>query len=450
MSDLIAKDVVSIEPQPKQRLAIACPAFELFFGGAKGGGKSWWLIVDFLTNIKHGADHRGIIFRRTTSELEQLKGEAAKMYPMLGATFSKTSNTWVFPGGSTLKFRYLENEDDVGNYQGHEYTWVAFDEVTQWPTPFVYIEMMSCIRSAAGVPGVMRCTGNPGNIGHAWVKERFIDPMPPMKLYTDPDTTLTRMFIPARLEDNKKLTENDPNYEKRLLALKSTMPDRYKQFRFGDWNVVPGSKFHLGQEHAFDPFPIPSSWKKYASMDWGFAKPFSIGFNAVDEDGRIWRFAEWYGVGEKANTGIEMEASMVAKQAWSMASNYGIRELVADPACWSRHGHRHTIIDFFRAQGFRCIKGVKDRIQGIMQVHSRLSSDRGQPMLMISRTCVNTWRTLPSLLPDKNNPEDIDTKMEDHAYDDIRYACMHRPRSGDEIIQQKAPPQAFDYMNSGI
>jgi len=129
------------KPEPKQHLALTCPAFELFYGGARFGGKSDFLLADFLDGIKLGENHRGILFRKTYSELEELTFRSKQLYPHIGGQYSETKRTWTFPSGSALKLRFLEIDRDVEKYQGHAYTWIGFDELTNWSNDYCYMYM---------------------------------------------------------------------------------------------------------------------------------------------------------------------------------------------------------------------------------------------------------------------------------------------------------------------
>ena len=160
-------------PQPKQALALACPAKELFFGGARGGGKSDFSLADFTRGLQYGEDYNGVLFRKSYPELEELIRRSKQLYPALGGTYHKTERTWHFPSGSTLKMRYLETSDDVDSYQGHNYQWICFDELGTWPSDYEYIYMFGTLRSAAGIPTYIRATGNPGGKGHLWIKQRL-------------------------------------------------------------------------------------------------------------------------------------------------------------------------------------------------------------------------------------------------------------------------------------
>lgn len=417
------------EPQPTQTIAIQCDAYELFYGGAKGGGKTDFLIGDFLGGTVHGTAHSGIIFRKTYSELEEVQKRARQVYPALGASYSKTDRLWAFPGGATLKLRFLERIDDVGRYQGHQYTWMGFDELTEWKDDAPYTEMLSCLRSPHGIPVHVRATGNPGKVGHAWVKARFIDPAPAGEIWVDEKTGLTRCFIPARLEDNPRLMEKDPDYEKRLLALDEA---KQRAFRWGDWEVFVGQVFSefSTRTHFVRPFPLAPSWYRFAACDWGYSKPYSIGWWCVTGDGRLVKYREWYGCDkEKYNTGVREQADDVAKRAWAVSAAEGCNEIVMDPACWSKQGlEGNSIADTFAKRGWTTVKGNNDRIGGMNRLHDLMRAqgyDR-RPMILWFDTCLATKRTFPALSYSDVHPEDVDTDGEDHVYDETRYALMYK------------------------
>ena len=184
--------VILWKPQPKQALALSCPAIELFFGGAAGGGKSDFLLADFLQGAaKYGEDWKGILFRRTTKQLEELQARARQLFKPIGAVYKESKAVWIFPNGATLKMRYLESDKDVENYQGHQYTWVGMDELGNYPTEYCWTFMLSRLRSARSkhIPCVIRGTANPGGVGHSWIKHRFMDGHEPNKIFSIPIET---------------------------------------------------------------------------------------------------------------------------------------------------------------------------------------------------------------------------------------------------------------------
>lgn len=384
--------------------------------------------MDYLGGCnKWGKNWRGILFRRTYPELEELIQRARELYLPLGARYNEQKKTFVFPNGSYIRFRSLERDADVTSYQGHQYTWIGFDELGNYPTDFAWRYMMSRVRSAAGAPCYIRGTANPGGVGHAWIKTRFIDGFKPGKIYRDSKTGLTRCFIPSKLADNPALMKNDPHYRRRLELLPSRLRRALLE---GDWDIFAGQVFDewRRERHVVKPFALPpGAWKKFYSFDWGFAKPFSLGKWAVDSDGRMIRYGEWYGCSkDEMDTGLKMDSGEVAAKAWAMAIQEGVSECVADPAIWNKIDRNPSVAEKFQKEGFRMIRGNHDRMNGLAMFHQRLmtNGEDGRPMLLVFDHCVDFIRTIPSLVPDPNNPEDVDTSLEDHIYDESRYAVM--------------------------
>lgn len=423
------------KPQKKQALALACPAFELFYGGAAGGGKSDFLLADFLQGAnEYGAHHRGIFFRRTVGELEEVLLRATELYTPLGAVARGIGNgrpSFVFPGGASIKFRYLESDTDVTRYQGHQYTWIAFDELTNNPTPFPYTYMISRCRSPYGAPCRIRAAGNPGGRGHGWVKQRFIDGIIPYQIkHVDigDGLTISRCYIPSTLDDNAILTKNDPEYEKRLRMLNNSL---YNALRYGNWDIADGCVFDEfdRSKHVIKPFVLHSAdWVKVCSMDWGYSKPYSIGWWAVNKDGRAIRYRELYGCKkDEPNTGVKEAALSVAKRALELSIPDGVDTMIADPAVWGKIDKDDaSIAEKFESIGWKMVKGNNDRLNGLQIMHDMLinTGEDSRPMLMVFNTCTDFIRTIPLLMPSPTRPEDVDSTMEDHIYDESRYFLM--------------------------
>lgn len=450
------------QPQPKQAIALSCPAQELFYGGAAGGGKSDFLLADFLQGAnKYGADWNGILFRQTTSQLEELQKRARAIFTPLGAKYLKVERTWTFKNGATLKMRYLESESDVENYQGHQYTWIGFDELGNYPTSYCWIFMSSRLRSAVGVPCYQRGTGNPGGVGHGWIKNYFMDGHEPQKIfYKEVKTSKgvrrkSIVFIPSNLDDNYILMKNDPDYEMRLASLP---PHLARAMRYGDWSVFAGQVFSEFSErtHVIKPMLLESGlWFKFCALDWGFTKPYSLGWYAVNKDGRVIKYREWYGcVDGEMNVGVKKQSSVLAKEAWELSISEGVKDMVADPAIWGKDDVGQSIAERFMEIGWKMHKANNDRVNGLQTFHEYLDTEvdeQGTKMFTVYPTCYAFIRTIPMLTPDPNHPEDIDTRLEDHVYDETRYALMSefcknpiaqlRKQNGD----WKRPKQNNDY-----
>lgn len=443
---------------------------ELLYGGAAGGGKSDYLLGDFLQDVPtYGKAWRGIIFRRTYGELEELMGRAQELYPQTGATWNEQKKTWTWPNGAFLRFRYLEQLKHRTRYQGAAYTWIGWDELTQWATDAAYRYLRARLRSKYDVPTKrIRATANPGGVGHHWVKAYFVRPCREgFKKIFDPVTQAHRMFVPAKLSQNLILIRNDPSYKNRLAGLGSEAMVR--AWLDGDWDVVEGAFFDCwrGDRHVVKPFAIPHTWTRFMSGDWGSASPFSFGWWAVVQDdyrmangrvlprGALVRYREWYGTkdpAKDAQRGLKLDANEVGRRLALMEGNdprcaYG----VLDPSCFKDIGGGPTIAErlneeltglkrraFHEADNTRVTtRDSKDRrgpMAGWDQMRARLVgklSDKGKPMgvpmIYCFDTCVASIRTIPVLQHDLVKPEDLDTESEDHAADDWRYACSSRP-----------------------
>ncbi|MFX0202042.1 MAG: terminase large subunit domain-containing protein, partial [Candidatus Hodarchaeota archaeon] len=261
--------------------------FEVLYGGAAGGGKSDALLMEGLRQI-HIPGYRAIYFRRTFPNLQHTIDRSFEIFPAYGGKWNGEQRRWMFPSGASYKFGHMKDENDKHQYQSQEYAYIAFDELTEFlESQYLYLHSR-CRTSKAGIRCYIRCASNPGNIGHAWVKRRFIDPMPPYATFSDSETGLTRAFIPAKVYDNKILMMADPLYVKRL----ENLPEHERRMLMdGDWDVFAGQAFGEIRRglHIVKPFALHSGWFKFASLDWGYSRPFSIGWWAVDGDSRLIR-----------------------------------------------------------------------------------------------------------------------------------------------------------------
>lgn len=429
------------EAQPRQAAFISCPVFEIFFGGARGGGKTDAVLGDFLEHADAYGEHAiGLMIRRTRVELVETIERSKVIYQPLGWTFHEQDKMWRAPNGARLRFAYLERDQDAQAYQGHSYTRVYVEEIGNFPSDKPILKLMACLRSGAGVPVGFRATGNPGGPGHQWVKARYIDPAPSgWRIIRDSLSGLERVFIPSKVQDNAYL---GADYIQQLKA--SGSKELVRAWLEGDWSVIEGAFFDCwsNERHVVQPFKVPDDWLRFRSADWGFARPFSVGWWAVvgddhEHDGRILprgaiiRYREWYGCGQP-NVGLRLTAEEVA-QGIKEREKEKITYSVLDPAAFAQDGGPSIAermgmqkVHFSRADN----KRVTDRgaMGGWDQMRSRLVGDAdGRPMLYVFSTCRDFIRTVPSLQHDPDKPEDLDTDGEDHVADEARYACMSRP-----------------------
>ena len=425
------KDVIFQPNQGPQSDFLASSEREVFYGGARGGGKSYAMLVDPLRYCDK-QHHRALLIRRTMPELRDLINHSQQLYSKAypGAKWREQEKEWRFPSGARIEFGYAENLTDALRYQGQSYTWIGIDELPQYPTQDIYNFLRSSLRSVdPDIPVYMRATGNPGNVGSTWVKEMFVDPSEPNQKFDVEIQTpkgvkkISRKFIPAKLQDNPYLMQTDDYY-----AMLASLPEvQKKQFLEGDWDAYESSSFPEFSRpvHVIEPFDIPRNWMKFRAADWGYSSPACCLWFAVDYDNNLFVYRELYA---KRNT-----ADVFAKKVLELEDGEYIRYGVLDSSTWARRGDiGPSIAETMIQEGCRwrqSDRSPRSRISGKVEVHKRLrvNEETGHPSLFIFSNCLNLIRTLPMLPVDKNNPEDVDTYAEDHAYDALRYGCMSRP-----------------------
>jgi hypothetical protein len=428
---------VAFRPNPgPQTDFLAANEREVFYGGARGGGKTYSLLIAPLRFVDKPTS-RALLIRRSMPELRDVIFQTQQLYPKAvpGAKFKTQENTWHFPSGARIEFGYCENLTDVLRYQGQSYSWIGVDELPQYESPDVWHFLRSSLRSAdPSIPLHFRATGNPGNRGSRWVKELFIDPAEPNTRFTQKveyeldgrtlSTEITRKFIPASVWDNPYLTQ-DSSY----IAMLASLPEvKRKQFLYGDWDVVEDGAFSEFNRstHVVQPFEVPNGWTRIRAADFGFSSPSAILWGAVDYDDNLWIYRELYV--------SKVTADQLGRMIREVESGDGkIYDAVLDSSCWARRGDRGpSIAEMMNAEGCRfrpSDRSPGSRISGKIEVHKRLmvDEDTEEPRLRIFENCPNLIRQLSSLPLDKNNPEDVDTKAEDHAYDALRYMVSSRP-----------------------
>lgn len=456
------------QPGPQTRL-VTCPVFEVFFGGARGGGKTDASIGDWLQHSnQYGVHAIGLFIRRTLTQLAEVIARTKYLFPKIGAKYNEKKAEWVMPNGARLKFAYLERDADASNYQGHNYTRIYVEEAGDFPFIDPINKLKGTLRSAVGVPCGMRLTGNPGGPGHGWLKHRYIEPCRTgYKVITEVEeieidgemrrVELSRVFIPSKVQDNKLLLRNNPSY---LLQLKQTGSEQLvKAWLDGDWDAVEGAFFSEfdTNKHVLDSDIIqyiPKKVMRFRSFDWGSSRPFSVGW-WVYSDGTfgfpkdaLIRYKEWYGA-KGPNIGLNMTAKEVADGIKLRQKAEIIKYGVADPAIFIQNGGP-SIGQTMAKYGVAWKKADNERIPGWEQIRIRLKGIDGVPLIYFTENCVDTISIIPSLQHDKNDYEDLDTKQEDHIADEIRYACMSRPYHVRNIQTQYRNRDGTDYFNCTI
>ena len=436
-------------PSEKQKLFLTAATKHIGFGGARGGGKSWSVRTKSKLLCMRYAGIKILIVRRTFPELvnnhiNPLRDELHGI-----ARYNKTEKVFTFPNGSTIKFGYCNNDADLAQYQGAEYDVIFLDEATQLQELWMK-KITACVRGVNDFPKRIYYTCNPGGPGHQYIKRIFID-----RVYEDGEVAEDYTFIQSLVTDNKVLLESQPDYIKQLEALP---PKLREAWLYGSWDIFEGQFFEDFMDmpdhyqdrqwtHVIEPFEIPESWKIYRSFDWGYNKPFSCGWWAVDYDGVAYRILELYGCNNTPNEGVKWTPPKVFAEIARIEREHrwlqGKQIIgIADPAIWDAETGE-SIADVAGKHGVFFSPGDNKRIPGWMQVHYRLAFDEnGFPMMYIFSNCKAFIRTIPLLQYDEHKPEDLDTDGEDHVADEVRYFCMSRP------IKPRVAAAKDEYMSN--
>ncbi len=442
---------IAWRPQPgPQHALIDCPLPLVFFGGARGGGKTDGVLGKWGHKAKlYGSAFNAIGFRRTTVSFEDAVERAREIYLPVGAKFKMAGGrpTFLFPGGGRVGFRYLETVNDANEYQGRNLTDAWIEEAGQYPAPDPIFRLFGCLRSAEGVPIQMILTANPGGAGQHWLRDMFhLHPFPKCPTVLEIEINEGRIraaVIPSRIGDNRVMLANDPGYLDRLRMVGSA--ELVRAWLEGDWSAIEGAFFSEWKEakHVIRPFDIPGDWLRFRSMDWGFAAPFSVGWWAVAGDdfngdenstiprGALVRYREWYGA-SGPQKGIRLTAEEVAAGILERDDGDKFAYSVLDPSAFAQTSGPSIAermlmagTTFKPADNKRVAR--EGAIGGWDQMRSRLRGIDGAPMLYCFETCRDSIRTIPVLQHDPMKAEDLDTEAEDHAADEWRYACMSRP-----------------------
>lgn len=442
-----------------QKALVDCGCPEIFFGGARGGGKTDGVLGKWaLKERRYGNLFNAVGLRRTSVSFEDAIERAKQIYCPLGAKFADRPARFRMPNGGRVTFSYLENDNDALEYQGRNVTDAWVEEAGQYASSSPIDKLFGVLRSSGGVPAQLILTANPGGAGQHWIRERYkLFPFPEgPKLYRKPlpnGQIHSVAVIPSRITDNRILIEHDPGYVGRLHLVGSRQ--LVQAWLEGDWSAVEGAFFSewSTSRHIVHPFEIPEGWLRFRSGDWGSARPFAFYWFAVVPDpyvidgltlprGALVVYREWYGcVDGKPNTGLKMTAEEVGAGVKVRDRCEKITYGVLDPAAFSEDGGpsiAERMGCYFRKADNKRVPGA-GALGGWDQMRARLKGNGEGPMLVFFSTCAHAIRTIPTLQHDSDRPEDLDTEAEDHAADAVRYGCMSRPYI--PSAPEKTPPR---------
>ena len=456
-------------PNEKQRLMLTDEHKFIAYGGARGGGKSWAVRIKAVLLCLRYPGIKVMIVRQSYPELTE--NHILPLTELLHcydpdksqrlARYNDQKKHIVFPNGSRIIFRFCATDADARRFQGTEVDVLFIDEGTHQPEERAE-KITACVRGVNNFPKRIYITCNPGGPGHGWVKRLFVD-----RRFHEGENPDDYFFIQALVTDNKQLMEKDPDYIRRLQSL---TPKLRKAWLEGRWDVFEGQffeEFCLAPDmeaaaahgctetadelrrqrrwtHVIDPIDLEHGeargWSISRSYDFGYGKPFSCAWWAMDYDGVLYRILELYGCTGTPNEGVKWTPDQQFKKIAEIERTHpwlkGKRiDGVADPSIWD--GSRgESVAESAAKYGIYFTPGVNERIAGWMQCHYRLQFDEnGYPRMYVFEGCKAFLRTIPLLIYSTTNPEDLDTTLEDHVADEWRYECMSRP------IKPMRPPE---------
>jgi hypothetical protein len=462
------------EPSERQRVMHGTIATQIFYGGAAGGGKSRAMRAEAFSLCMANPGLESYLFRRTNKELidnhvrpfmkeiPQILPNGEKLY-----TYNADNKRIQFTNGSAINFAYCENEHDVTRYQGAEMHALFVDEASHL-TEYQLTYLRTRVRLGSWKPSKeyekflpkIIFASNPGNVGHSFLKLNFVDAAPRETLFYDESTADPEdnypghlsIYIPATMDDNPHL---ERGYSGQFSALE---PELARALREGDWDAVVGKAIHnlSRDKHMTRAFSPPRHWTKFMVMDWGTAKPFSVGWYCVSEgaelaakdghaakwlpEGSIIRYREWYGWNGRPDKGCRLDSPSVARKIIEMEKeNDELMDFrVGDSQMWAQfdgpstqENMRHATDGYFQLR-----KSKKDRNRNYSEIISRLAGNpdfrvdgiEDFPMFYCAENCTHFWRTVPILVLDETDPEKgPGGKQEDHVYDEVAYAMRCRP-----------------------
>lgn len=425
-------------PSEKQRLFLLDHHKYIAFGGARGGGKSWAVRTKAKLLSLYYPGIRILIVRRTYPELVNNHINQLRIELLGIARYNDKDKVLKFGNGSTINFMYCARDQDLDHLQGVEYDVIFLDEATQLSEHQIKT-ILACLRGVGDYPKRAYFTCNPGGQGHGYIKRVFVD-----RRFDETEDQAEYSFIQSFVQDNTALMTAQPDYIKQLEALP---PKLREAWLYGKWDVYEGQFFedfadrqeHYQDRkwtHVIEPFDVSRGdmrgWNIVRSYDFGYNRPFSCGWWAIDYDGVIYRILELYGCTKTPNEGVKWSPDKQFAEIARLEKEHPWlrdREIqgVADPAIWDA-SRGESIADTATRYGIYFSPGDHQRVPGWMQMHYRFQFDQnGYPRIYIFNNCQAFIRTIPLLLYDDHKPEDLDSNGEDHVADESRYFCMSCP-----------------------
>ncbi len=441
--DLIKDRIIGWEPFPgPQTSFLEADEFEVLFSGGRAPGKSDALMMDALRYCGF-KEFRGLVIRKAMKELRDLIKRARELYPLCypGTKWKEQEKLFVFPSGATVEFGYCDHEDDVDQYKGQEYSWLGIDELTEIAKEETYEKLVMSVRKkGTQFKTYVRATTNPNGPGKTWVKKRFVDKGPANTTITleayipqlKQTIKTTRKWIHGTVFDNPKIIAENPQYIAMLQNIDNAV--LRAQWLEGDWDSADGLAFDEFERktHVIAPFAIPDSWHRFRACDWGYKTKACCLWFAVDPDGMVYVYRELITGGQTA------AGKVLAKDFGAMVkriedeANERVRYGILDASAWSQRGEdAPPPAEDMGGLTWRPSDRTKhSRITGKLQVHKYLQKDpeTGRPGVVIFNSCLDLISCMSSIPSDKTDPEDVDTKGDDHSYDAFRYGLMSRPK----------------------
>ena len=416
-------------PQPKQmafhaatRLCDAPGPDQIGFGGARGPGKSHAVFAQVaLDDCRRRPGLKVLYLRKALKQArEQFDDLRRRVLRTVPNNFDRSAGVVTLWDDSRIYLGHFHNESDVDAYLGLEYDVIAIEEATTL-TAAKYKALRDSNRSSSAWRPRIYATTNPGGVGHAWFKARFVDP------WRKGDETTTR-FIPATVTDNRFL---DADYRKRL---EENTGWKLRAYRYGDWDIAAGQFFTNWRHevHVVAPFQIPPSWTVWMGLDYGFTHPTAAYLLARDGDGSIYvldehRQSKWL-VGRH----VQALRELLARNRMEIGR---LATIVAGADVFARRGNSEsTIAEQYADEGFSLSTANDDRVNGAAQVLKLLGDERQPAKLFVFDRCGYLVECLPNLEHDPHRPEDVlkvdvdeDGNGGDDAYDALRYGVMAQP-----------------------